>query len=41
VARPFRRDPAIIGKSIRLDDFPTEVIGVAPADAISIAGGHR
>jgi len=28
----FGADPAIIGKSIRLDDFPTEVIGVAPAD---------
>jgi putative ABC transport system permease protein len=28
----FGADPAIIGKSIRLDDFPTEVIGVAPAE---------
>ena len=25
-------DPAIIGKFIRLDDFPTEVIGVAPPE---------
>jgi len=28
----FGGDPAIIGKSIRLDDFPTEVIGVAPPE---------
>ena len=28
----FGADPAIIGKSVRLDDFPTEVIGVAPAE---------
>ena len=28
----FGGDPAIIGKSIRLDDFPTEVIGVAPRE---------
>jgi len=30
--RRFGGDPAIIGKSIRLDDFPTEVIGVAPPE---------
>ena len=28
----FGADPTIIGKSIRLDDFPTEVIGVAPSE---------
>jgi predicted permease len=28
----FGADPAIVGKSIRLDDFPTQVIGVAPAE---------
>ena len=28
----FGADPAIVGKWIRLDDFPTEVIGVAPPE---------
>jgi len=28
----FGADPSIVGKSIWLDDFPTQVIGVAPAE---------
>ena len=39
--RLLERDPAVIGKTIRLNDYPFRIVGVMPAGFEHVSGGYR